>query len=1099
MGWTSFNSEFIMIRILLLSLALHSSLDVLFANWAVAARLFSKSPKAFEANQADQTETPKYTNPLSADSGGSFGSVVLIAFKVFDQPVDVVPEGVITLKQEENFFSFEFVASGIADPSQNNYAYRLEGFDKEWMYSGTRHYASYTNLDGGEYIFHAKTVSADGVWNENGLSLKILIVPAWWNTWTFRILIIFVLLGVVFLAFRFRINMIDKQRRSLEIAVEEKTALLRETNEHLRKSEETFRAMAENTSDIITRVDRTYSIRYLNNAAGRIAGVTMELGLGRPLGELGFPTDLLNLWESTLDSVFHSKQNKLMEFQLPNGIWLESLICPEFDAHGEVETAISVSRDITVRKQVQDELGKAKETAEKALEGSKRLTAILESTTDLVGMADMQGQLVYMNRAGRKQMGISEDQSLDGIRFDSLYSPQSMQTMMEIGLPHAVKHGSWSGELTLLHRQTKQEIPVSLVGLVHYGSDGAPAFLSAILRDISEQKHVQEELTAAKRTTEEALAEARRLAEIIESTTDYVGIADLEGNSLYVNRAGLRMVGKDENIKHHFNVAMCHPESVRPALMGVLGGVLQGIPWTGETLIAHRDGHEIPVSAAIFPLRDSSGEINAAAAMFRDITRQKQDELDLQEAKEQAEIANRAKSQFLANMSHELRTPLNGILGYTQILQKDKHLLPVHKEQVSVIESCGEHLLNLINEVLDLSKIESGRMDLAVSDFNFTDFLEGIAEMIGIRARQKGLTFMFEVISPLPIAVRADEKRLRQILINLLANAVKYTDEGGVVLKVGYLEERMCFQVEDTGVGIPEEKLRDIFLPFYQVHDAKRSIDGSGLGLAITHQLVELMGGDLDVKSEQGKGSIFRLRISLTELDSAVVESAPAVRSAIGYSGSRKRVLIADDKVENRSVLVHMLRALGFDCREATDGHGCLQILSEWTPDIIFMDLRMPVLSGFETTKRIRTMEEYDKVPIVAISASAFDFTKQESLDAGCDDFISKPFREKQLLEILGHFLRIEWLYASEDTPSAIDENSQPHLPQFRTLKQLYEFANMGDLEGLMAHLDALSKDDSLLPFTNYLSAPARNFELLKVRELLKNWMEQTAVDEVET
>ncbi|HEY9847414.1 MAG TPA: ATP-binding protein, partial [Candidatus Caenarcaniphilales bacterium] len=384
---------------------------------------------------------------------------------------------------------------------------------------------------------------------------------------------------------------------------------------------------------------------------------------------------------------------------------------------------------------------------------------------------------------------------------------------------------------------------------------------------------------------------------------------------------------------------------------------------------------------------------------------------DRQQAEAAAEAASRAKSQFLTNMSHELRTPLNGILGYAQILQKAKTLTDQQVRGLDLIHQCGEHLLTLISDILDLSKIEAQKMELHPDDFSFPEFLESIAEICGIRAKQKGIELIYKPLGTIPKAIRADEKRLRQVLINLLSNAVKFTDKGSVTLKVGYHEEKLRFQVEDTGIGILPRELEEIFLPFQQVGDRSRGTEGTGLGLAISRQLVRMMGGELQVKSTLGQGSIFWLDLDLPEIAQGQAIVKGKQRPIIGFKGSKRKVLVVEDKWANRSIMVNLLEPLGFEVVEATDGVDGLNKAREFKPDIIFMDLVMPVMDGFEATRQLRLLPNLNSTVVIAISASVFDFNQQSSWKAGCDGFIPKPVREAELLEKLRVHLELEWIY----------------------------------------------------------------------------------------
>lgn len=468
-----------------------------------------------------------------------------------------------------------------------------------------------------------------------------------------------------------------------------------------------------------------------------------------------------------------------------------------------------------------------------------------------------------------------------------------------------------------------------------------------------------------------------------------------------------------------------------------------------------------------------------------------------QRAEEAADSANRAKSEFLANMSHELRTPLNGILGYAQILKKEKALSEHQKNGLGIIYRCGDHLLTLINDILDLSKIEARKMELHPIDFHFPKFLEGIVEICRIRAQQKKISLTYETLSTLPKFVRADEKRLRQVLLNLLGNAIKFTDKGGIIFRVGEREGKLLFQVEDTGIGIASKQLEEIFLPFQQVGEHRRHTEGTGLGLAISRQLVQAMGGDIKVKSTLGKGSVFWFDLDLPIICQLAEVANTDARKIVGYKGDKRKILVVDDKWSNRSVLINMLEPLGFEVAEATDGLDSLAKARKFKPDCIFMDLVMPDVDGFEATRQVRLAPELAGVVVIAISASVFDFDRQQSQAIGCDGFLPKPIREADLLEQLRIHLGLEWVYEERTVAKGADDALQELTaapivpPPAEEMAVLLDLAMMGDIRGILeqtAKIEALERQ--FIPFALHLRQLALGYKGKQMLEFVKKYLQ---------
>ncbi|VXC51746.1 Two-component hybrid sensor and regulator [Pseudomonas sp. 9AZ] len=454
----------------------------------------------------------------------------------------------------------------------------------------------------------------------------------------------------------------------------------------------------------------------------------------------------------------------------------------------------------------------------------------------------------------------------------------------------------------------------------------------------------------------------------------------------------------------------------------------------------------------------------------------------LQKAKEASEAANAAKSRYVTGLSHELRTPLNSILGYTQILQRDAGMPGQHQDALATIFRSGSHLLSLIDGLLDVAKIEAGKLNLELTEIPFPEFIHQLERMFTPQAEEKGLRFRLETSGRMPAVVRGDEKRVRQILINLLGNAVRFTDSGEVCLRVSYLRETASFEIVDTGIGIDPEQIERIFQPFER-GDLMRQDNGVGLGLTITRMLTSLMGGELSVKSVLGQGTSFQVRLFLSEVrvPQAVVH---VEHDIIGYQGPRRLILVVDDHIEHRRVLAGMLEPLGFNIIQAASGQEAIRQAALLHPDLILMDLSMPQMDGWETSRLIRR-NAMSQAPIIVISANAFADDRERSVAAACNDYLAKPVHTPELLERIHKQLDLQWLRRTAPLPTP--PLATRVLPSSNDLDALRELGAMGYIRGILEKLDAI---DRLTPastsFTTPLRALVKNYRLDEFNRQLK-------------
>jgi len=538
--------------------------------------------------------------------------------------------------------------------------------------------------------------------------------------------------------------------------------------------------------------------------------------------------------------------------------------------------------------------------------------------------------------------------------------------------------------------------------------------------------------------------EINRLAQAVEQNPTGILITDLQGALLFTNQAYTRITG--------YQFAEIYGKSQRELLSTEISDaefdqfqahLATGKPWTGILKNRRKDGGLYWEQLNVAPVYDDTGTVASYLYLRIDLTESKRTEEELRRykdhleeqvqertaelvlARDAAEAANRAKSVFLANMSHELRTPLNAILGFSNLMRKDLAIPGVQMENLNIINRSGEHLLTLINDVLEMAKIEAGRVQLENVPFDLGGMVRDVTDMMQIRAQEKGLQLLLDQSSAFPRYIKGDEARLRQALINLIGNAVKFTRQGGVTVRLGTKENtvsHLLIEVEDTGEGISPEDQQRIFEPFVQIGEYSVN-QGSGLGLTITRQFVQLMGGTLDVKSTPSKGSVFLVDLPLAAAHAADIVKPDDIAkgNVIGLAPNQPvyRILIVDDQPENQLLLSRLMGVINFPVKTADNGVEAIEQFRNWQPHFIWMDSRMPVMDGIEATRRIRELPGGKDLKIVAVTASAFIEQRNELLNAGMDDFVRKPYRFNDIYDCLGRLLGVQYIF--ESTPVAIE------------------------------------------------------------------------------
>ena len=671
------------------------------------------------------------------------------------------------------------------------------------------------------------------------------------------------------------------------------------------------------------------------------------------------------------------------------------------------------------------------------------LRVVMDNAVDGIVTTDEKGIVETFNKAAEnifdcpasEIVGISVNELMR--ESDGKKHPRFIDNFVNTGKSKAMGKGR---DLVGLRKNGKA-FPLR-IGLSENYIDGKRKF-TGVIQDMTEQKHNEEEL--------------RKLTRAVEQSPASIVITDTEGTIEYVNPVFSQVFGYSSGEVIGQNPRLWKSAHTSADTYKKLWTTIKsGNEFKFEVINRKKGGEEFWQAVSISPIRNEAGEISHFLEIQEDISKRKQAEealrlsnkeldrsrrvalsivqdadsqrqraetamLELAETKEKAEAANEAKSRFLANMSHELRTPLNAILGFSEMLGRDSGATTSQQEKLAIINRSGGHLLGMINDVLDLSKIEAGKIELQPEAFDLPLMLRDIGYIIEQRAANTELRFYLELDPLLAHYIECDSGKLRQILINLLGNAVKFTSEGGVSLRVRTQpivdDPTMCtlhMEIEDSGPGIAPEQLQGIFQAFFQAQQTRSVSKGTGLGLAISRSFVELLGGEISVESEIGKGSLFRVDVPVVLAQTAQVtglsEASPAV---LGLESGQPvwRILVVEDYPESRLLLSSLLAQAGFQVREAENGEEAVARFEQWQPHLIWMDMRMPVMDGYQATKKIRTMSGGDAVKIVAITASAFKEQRSSILQAGCDEVVHKPFKSREIFDTLTDQLSVRFIY----------------------------------------------------------------------------------------